>query len=140
MKTLTEELVVVERYRDLIEAELAKGKLASAGIECLVADGNLVRMDWFWSNAIGGLRLMVNAENFEAARAILDEPIPEEISQPDSEGTYEQPHCPKCDSLDVNFETLNRPLSYALMWLNCPIPISKNNWKCQKCGAEWVVE
>ena len=137
---MPEEIVIVDRFRDLLEAELAKGKLQSAGIDCLVADENLVRMDWFYSNAIGGLRLMVRAEDVDSARTILDEPIPEEIFEPDSEVSYAQPHCPKCDSLDVNFETLNRPLSYALMWLGCPVPIGKNNWKCQTCGAEWVVE
>lgn len=140
MKIVAEELVVVERFRDLVEAELARGKLESAGIRCMVADENLVRMDWFYSNAIGGLRLMVSGEDAEAARAILDEPIPEEILQPDAEGDYTQPHCPKCDSLDISFETLNRPISYTLMWLGCPVPIGKNNWKCYSCGAEWVDE
>jgi hypothetical protein len=83
---------------------------------------------------------MVKPEDAEPARAILDEPIPDQITQEDPELTYNQPHCPKCDSLDVSFETLDRPLSYSLMYLNLPIPVGKHNWKCQKCGAEWVEE
>ena len=133
-------LIVVRRFRDLIEAELAKGKLESAVIASFVADENIVRMDWFYSNAVGGLRLMVKPEDADEARTILDEPIPDQITQEDPEVTYTQPHCPKCDSLDVSFETLDRPLSYGLMYLNLPFPVSKHNWKCQKCGAEWAEE
>lgn len=73
---MAEKLVVIRRFRDLIEAELAKGKLKSAGISSFIADENIVRMDWFYSNAIGGLRLLVEPEDAEAAHAILDEPIP----------------------------------------------------------------
>jgi hypothetical protein len=137
---LVEELIVVRRFRDLIEAELAKGKLESAGIDSFVADENIVRMDWFYSNAVGGLRLMVKPEDADAAVTILDEPIPDQLTQEDPDLTYTQPHCPKCDSLDVSFETLDRPLSYGLMYLNLPFPVSKHNWKCQKCGAEWIEE
>jgi hypothetical protein len=132
--------VILRRFRDLIEADLAKGKLESAGIDCFIADENLVRMDWFYSNAIGGLRLLVQPEDAESARAILDEPIPEQIAQEDPTLTYTQPHCLKCDSLDISFETLDRPLSYGLMFLNIAFPISKHNWKCHQCGAQWVDE
>src|SRR6202020_2478284 len=38
------ELVTVRKFRDLPEALLAKGSLESAGIECFLADENLVRL------------------------------------------------------------------------------------------------
>jgi hypothetical protein len=139
-KVLAEKLVVIRRFRDLIEAELAKGKLKSAGISSFIADENIVRMDWFYSNAIGGLRLLVEPEDEEAAGAILDEPIPEQIVEEDSGLTYTQPHCPRCGSLDVSFETFDRAISYSLMFLNVPFPVRKHNWKCQQCAAEWVEE
>jgi len=137
---LPDELVVVRRFRDLFEAELAKGKLASAGIDCVIADKNTVRMDWLWSNAIGGMRLLVKLEDADTARNLLDEPIPDQIVEEDSNVTYTQPRCPKCDSLDVSFETLDRQLSYTLLFLNVAFPFTKHNWKCQNCGAEWVDE
>jgi hypothetical protein len=43
-------LVTIRQFRDLPEALLAKGSLESAGIECFLADENLVRLDWFISN------------------------------------------------------------------------------------------
>jgi hypothetical protein len=75
------ELVTLQHFRDVPEALLAKGKLESAGIACALADGNLVRMDWLLSNAIGGIRLQVHKQEAESARAILDEPIPAEFSE-----------------------------------------------------------
>src|ERR1700675_4739217 len=54
-------LVIVRRFRDLPEALLAKGGLESAGIECYLADDNMVRMGWFFSNFFGGVNLQGNA-------------------------------------------------------------------------------
>lgn len=70
-------LVSVRRFRDLPEALLAKGSLESSGIESFLTDDNMIRMDWFISNLLGGIKLAVNQEDVEAATAILDEPAPE---------------------------------------------------------------
>ena len=48
-------LVPIRHFRDLPEALLAKGGLESAGIESFLADDNMVRMDWFISNLLGGV-------------------------------------------------------------------------------------
>jgi hypothetical protein len=45
------EMVTVRQFRDLPEALLARDSLVSAGIEAELADDNMVRMDWFISNA-----------------------------------------------------------------------------------------
>jgi hypothetical protein len=70
-------LVTIRKFRDLPEALLAKGLLESAGIECFLADDNLVRLDWFISNAIGNMRLQVGEDDAEAAMGILDQPVPD---------------------------------------------------------------
>lgn len=70
-------LMTVASYRDLPAADLARAALESAGIPAWIQDDNLVRMDWFYSNAIGGIRLQVDATDAEAAREILDGPLPE---------------------------------------------------------------
>ncbi len=134
-------LVTLQHFRDIPEALLAKGMLESAGIKCLLADGNLVRMDWLLSNAIGGIRLQVDKQELEAARAILDEPIPPELDQEELGETYAQPRCPRCCSLDIGFEKIDRFWTYGLwLLLSFPIPVGKNNWKCYTCGIEWAEE
>jgi hypothetical protein len=54
-------LITVRSYWNLLEAELAKGALETAGIQCVLFDDNMVRMDWFNANAIGGVKLRVSS-------------------------------------------------------------------------------
>lgn len=130
------ELITIRKFRDLPEALLAKGSLESAGIECFLADENLVRLDWFISNFIGGVKLNVKATDVENARKVLDEPILEGLYV-HGVGLYEQPRCPQCQSLDVNFQELDRPIAYMSAFLNVPIPVQRNAWRCRLCGVEW---
>jgi hypothetical protein len=130
------ELVSIRRFRDLPEALLAKGSLESSGIECFLTDDNMVRMDWFISNLLGGAKLLVNREDAEAATAILDEPTPE-LLDVEGVGEYQQPRCPECQSLDVNFEQLNRKVAYTTAWLGVPIPLHTTAWTCRSCGHRW---
>ncbi|MGA8272925.1 MAG: DUF2007 domain-containing protein [Candidatus Sulfotelmatobacter sp.] len=130
------ELVTIRQFRDLPEALLAKGSLESAGIECFLADENLVRLDWFISNFIGGIKLNVRAADEVNARKLLDEPILEGLYI-QGIGLYEQPRCPKCQSLDVNFQELDRPIAYMSAFLRIPMPVQRTDWRCHGCDAEW---
>lgn len=80
-----QKLVTIRQYRDPMEAMIAKSALDSAGIFAFLRDENTVRIDWAWSNAIGGIRLQIKPEDVEAAEEILSQPFPEviEISNDD---------------------------------------------------------
>ncbi len=127
-------LVTIRQFRDLPEALLAKGSL-----ECFLADENLVRLDWFISNFIGGIKLSVKAQDVENAKNILDDGILEGLYV-QGIGLYEQPRCPQCQSLDVNFQELDRPIAYISAFLRVPLPVQKKAWHCQACDAEWEDE
>jgi hypothetical protein len=131
------ELVTIRQFRDLPEALLAKGSLESAGIECFLADENLVRLDWFISNFIGGIKLNVRAADAENAKHLLDEPILEGLYV-QGVGLYEQPRCPQCQSLDVNFQELDAPIAYMSAFLRVPMPLQRPGWRCHACDAEWA--
>src|SRR6476660_4642815 len=105
------ELVIIRKFRDLPEALLAKGSLESAGIECFLLDDNMVRLDWFISNLIGGIKLQVNLEDAKVASEVLDEPVPEGFDV-EGVGSYKHPRCPKCQSLHIAFEELNKSVAY----------------------------
>jgi len=102
--------LAIRRFRDLPEALLAKGSLVSAGIDCALIDENMVRMDWFWSNLMGGIKLLVDADQASDAAEVLDEPIPEHL-EVSGIGNFEQPRCPKCGSLDINFREIHPELT-----------------------------
>ena len=77
-------LITIRSYWNLLEAELAKGALEAAGIECFLFDDNMVRMDWFYANGIGGVKLRVDPENVDEANRILDESVRHE--EPEVQG------------------------------------------------------
>ncbi len=112
------ETVTLRQFRDLPEALLAKGSLESAGIQAYLIDDNMIRMDWFISNLLGGIKLKVGAEDVAAASEILDQPIPE-ILDVEGAGGVEQPKCPRCQSLDVSYL------------------VDRREWICSACDNMW---
>jgi hypothetical protein len=128
--------VTLRQFRDLPEALLAKGSLESAGIQAYLVDDNMIRMDWFISNLLGGIKLKVSPEDAEAATEILNQPIPEMLDIEDI-GEFEQPRCPHCQSLDISFEELNKQVAYMTAYAGAPIPLSKQGWICHVCGNTW---
>jgi Putative prokaryotic signal transducing protein len=128
--------VTMRQFRDLPEALLAKGSLESAGIQTYLVDDNMIRMDWFISNLLGGIKLKVRSEDAEAAREILNQPIPETLDV-EGVGSFEQPKCPRCQSLDVSYEELNKFVSYGTAYVGIPIPVYKMGWTCHVCGNKW---
>ena len=140
--------VVVGRYRDLSEAIVTRSVLEQAGIECYLRDENTVRIDWAWSNMIGGMRLEVSEEDAADAEALLNEPMPASF-QVDNGPDFQQPSCPKCGSLDVaenNTGEKVRAASALLMPVALPVALvaplvetlsRKNVLKCMNCGCKW---
>jgi len=119
------------------EAFLAKSLLESAGIECFLADDNMVRLDWFYSNLIGGIKLNVNREDRDEAEGVLSQPIPDGF-EVDGVGEYRQPRCPKCQSVDITFQAMNKGIGLTTAWaVGLPLPIPENSWKCNSCGVKW---
>ncbi|MGO8984780.1 MAG: hypothetical protein ACLQFM_08325 [Terriglobales bacterium] len=128
--------VTLRQFRDLPEALLAKGSLESAGIQAYLVDDNMIRMDWFISNLLGGIKLKVRVEDAEAASEILNQPTPE-ILDVEGIGNFEQPKCSRCQSLNISFEELNKLISYGSAYVGVPLPVKKHGWTCHSCGHEW---
>ena len=126
-----EQLVTVKQYRDLTEAQLAKSALESAGIPAYLRDENTVRMDWFYSNLLGGIRVQVREEDQVAAEALLSQPIPQKIHI-DDEIPYEQPLCPRCGSLDVHTQIVNERM---MPQPDLTLQVPGRGWRCGACGA-----
>ncbi|MGB6902925.1 MAG: DUF2007 domain-containing protein [Acidobacteriaceae bacterium] len=131
------EVVTVRRYRDLSEAIVAQSLLESALIKAWTRDENLVRMDWFYSNLVGGVRLQVDAADAAAAAEVLDQPVPEAIPFGEKE-EFVQPRCPRCGSVDISFLGSDRRAALASVTLvGVPLPLGNESWECHACGARW---
>jgi Putative prokaryotic signal transducing protein len=63
--------VILRRYRDMPQAVVEKSVLDDAGIPCYLQDDNVIRMDWLWSNAMGGIKLLVREQDASDAERLL---------------------------------------------------------------------
>ncbi|MGD0304930.1 MAG: hypothetical protein ABSC71_08895 [Candidatus Acidiferrales bacterium] len=132
-----ERMVIVERFRDLPPALIAKGFLDSAGIKSFLVDETMVRMDWLLSQAIGGVKLAVKQEDLEAAKETLAQGWESPIEFPDGE-TVPHPRCPQCNSPDVSYQALNKRASLPpVLVLNIPVRSNYPGWHCNHCGVLW---
>lgn len=65
------ELITVQSFPEVIEAELARAKLEAVGIAAHVADANTATLDWQLVNALGGIRVQVAKEDYAKALGVL---------------------------------------------------------------------
>jgi len=130
------EFVMLRRYRDLPEAAIVKTILDAERIDCVLSDENLVRMDWFWSNLLGGVKLWVRKQDVDQAQDLIDQnPIGK--FEVEGVGEFAQPQCPRCQSIDISFRELNKRVAFITACLGLPIPLRRRGWKCHSCGYSW---
>jgi hypothetical protein len=131
---------IAARYLFLTEALLAESRLRSADIETFLIDENVARLDWFWLNGIGGVKILVAGEDAEDAAELLQLPLLPQFEAETGE-LLTKPACPRCDSLDIVYRPSNvarilvSVLAMALAWLL--LPFTRNGWRCLSCGYSW---
>ena len=120
-------MVTIAKFTTLDEAQLARMKLEGSGIDAFVADEAMVTMNWFYSNAIGGIRLQVREEDKSRAIEIL-------AIDPVEQGMIT---CPNCGSSNVSFRRLSR---YSLLsfFLIAFLPVPSRKVDCQDCKATFT--
>jgi hypothetical protein len=72
-------IVTIRRFLHLQDALVAKSALESAGIECFLADEDSIRLDWFISNALGGIKLWVKEKDAHEADELLAQDFSQEL-------------------------------------------------------------
>ena len=111
-----DDLVTIDRFLFIANAEIARATLEAAGIDAVLVDENIVRMSWGDAQAHGGVRLQVRAEDADEARTILEETDlsgAPAASPPDSFDDLERDEtCRRCGSVEI-FPAESRSKSYA---------------------------
>jgi hypothetical protein len=126
------DLTIARSFSYSCEAELARSALEAAGIEASIRNGNVVRLDWFLSNAVGGVCVMVPRDELDRAREILasEADVGEELPQRETVG------CPRCGG---ESDPVHPPLAGRwLAWIWFVIAIDAwptvRRRRCQTCG------
>jgi Putative prokaryotic signal transducing protein len=65
------DFVILQSFNNYMDAHLLMGRLESEGIECWLQDENTVTINPVWTNAVGGIKLMVKKEDAVLARQIF---------------------------------------------------------------------
>ena len=128
------------------EAELVRGLLESEGIQAFVFDTEHIRINWMLSNALGGVRVMVNRSDLDSANLVLANwrsgqyeqqlnPDPSNIIEASSRPSInsDSNHCQACgsDSNKPVYKTINKILFFIGM------ATTKGNItgsRCQQCN------
>jgi DNA-directed RNA polymerase subunit RPC12/RpoP len=136
-------LVVVRAYSLPLEAEMACSALRAAGIEARLADDHVVGVNWLWSNAVGGVKVLVSPQDAAAAEEVLAMPAAVDIDAVTSNGSMradQSAECPRCGSHDTANVTAGRRLAF-LTWLAVGVPVVPvlRRMRCEACGHRFRV-
>ena len=127
-------MLVVARFRDLSDAEVASATLDAAGIACCLADTYLVGMAWGYSTALQGIRMSVDEADAEEAREILS--LGADAEWPEFEPGSADELCPVCHAYALELESGPRKTlaSMHLTSLN-PLWLWRSRLRCRACKA-----
>ena len=125
--------VLLQSYDNYVSAHIAMGRLEEDGVNCWLKDENTVTIDPILSNAIGGIKLMVEETQAERAAKILK----------DQELQYKATiACPKCGSHNIELVSTPRKTAnwisaiFGFLFVNYAMPADKVN-HCFNCGNEF---
>ncbi len=128
------------------EAHVIASYLDSEGIECEIKDEFTTQMDNFLSNAIGGVKIMVDPGNYEKGLEALRKGgyLQEEqveanpIEKVKRLATTKKDECPFCQSKNIAKNHNLNMLSVAFYFvLGALLPIFKSAYVCFDCEKKW---
>jgi hypothetical protein len=93
---MQDELVTVETYQFLPQAQAAKLQLEGDGITVFLADAETVNMDWLLGNAIGNIKLQVPRDQAERALTLLEQIRDKARKRGDAKDAEEETACLAC--------------------------------------------
>jgi hypothetical protein len=132
----------IARFADVAAAEVARGFLASAGIDAFVADAHIARLDWRWICALGGVRLQVPEEQAADAVLLLEGHGVANLEEPAPEADAAE-RCPFCMSMSIRHDDPRKlkalsMLINPLVFLVVPILLAtRGRLRCASCRKAW---
>lgn len=146
--SMNDGFITVASYPEPIEANLMRSKLLSEGIECILLDENLISVQPFYSNAIGGIKLQVHENDSQRAKEILTESQTPPLhivhvaqNKPHRKTQGKTIHCPECNSTSVYYERLSTgELALCILFIGIPLLFIKGKYHCYNCGNKWNAE
>ncbi len=135
-------LITLKTFGNPIDSHLYKSILEDRDIRCYLFDENMVSLNLLHDIMIGGIKLKINASDFEKAKKIIQEIE----AQPIKDKNNKIVSCPNCQSTDIisDFKSVKSLSGFfsmliALLFTTYPL-FYKNLYKCKKCGTEFEIK
>jgi hypothetical protein len=136
-------LVVARTFTNVHDAQLAKSVLEAAAIDVALSNEHVVTMNWMYSNLVGGVKVLVPADQCDEAQSLLDttalleEPLLEEPPPPLRDHALDggADSCPRCGS--EAFEStvpVKGLLVFSWLFLGVPLGWPRRRRSCRQCG------
>ena len=129
------ELVGVYKYSS--EAIIFKGKLESEGIEVFMKDNYTIEANPLYSNAVGGVKLLVSKKDYTKAMKIISQ-----VSEYSLDDASQLMKCPNCGAEQIDLVTSIKDLKslfafvFSMFLVLLPF-YTKHKYKCEKCKFEF---
>lgn len=126
--------VSIWSYDNYVPAHLAMGRLKAEGIECWLKDENTVTIDPILTNAVGGIKLMVDERMAKEGLDILKQ-LEEEYKASLA--------CPNCGSHSIEFVSSPRKASNWISAISTYLlgsfaMAAEKEYHCFNCGQEFA--
>ncbi|MDB5050360.1 MAG: hypothetical protein JWO30_3431 [Fibrobacteres bacterium] len=131
------DMVQAGNYSHLIQAELAKSILTGLGIDSELFNG---KIDGYYNNAVGGIRLMVKREDLETAKEALsaDMSVDEEIVTLGEEIGDGKIYCSACHSKKIEEKSITRAEGgNTIIGKVKSMFAGTIEYRCLDCGNTW---
>lgn len=134
---MSQNLVVIARYRDLPQAGLDKSILEDQGIFCFLENEFTVGVNWLYSTALGGVKLKVLEEDATRAKELLGgrHNIDDDLAL--EKGVPPEELCPACHSSDIRGVNYTRTFAAISLLLSLPFFYFMKRYRCAECGYRW---
>jgi len=127
------------------QAHMVQGYLESEGIDTMLKDELTTQVNNMYSNAVGGVKVMVRDEDYENAQLILQKGgyvNPEKVSKIEivyCNRAANKKQCPFCHSENIGKKkTPDMIMLIVSLILGTILPIFRRTDMCFDCGKEWI--
>ncbi|MBO6881907.1 DUF2007 domain-containing protein [Winogradskyella sp.] len=137
---MNETFVTIARFQYSSEAQIVKGRLEADGIQTFLKDNITIDTDPLVSNAIGGIKLKVYAEDEKEAKEIL-----KSIKAYALDDNGDPILCPNCGKNEVELystiDSFKAFLSFFIGLLTFTLPFhARYKYICENCKTEFPLK
>lgn len=124
---------------------MVQGYLESEGIVTILKDELTTQVNNLYSNAVGGVKVMVRDEDYEQAQEMLKRggyitaEKPQKLEIVYLTSTTNKKQCPFCHSENIGKKKSPDVITLIIsMMLNVIFPFFRRTDMCFDCGKEWI--